>query len=156
MYFKHLLSSSYCILFFILDLDPSATLQFLHLTRANFFLIQIRRKSSINSSGRSCGSRNFAMNGDGIIEVIPLSALPDPERRRSGNQWQLSCVPCSPPPPQPPLRHVSTRRRHHRRAPRYNSVSKIDRASRVVFPLFFLAINVFYWWSYLSRSERIS
>ncbi|XP_043266670.1 gamma-aminobutyric acid receptor alpha-like isoform X2 [Venturia canescens] len=116
----------------------------------------IRRKSSANSSGRSCGNRSFTLNGDGVIEVIPLAALPDPERRNSSGQWQLSCVPCSPPPPQPPPRiHVSTRRRR-RRAPRYNSVSKIDRASRVVFPLLFLAINVFYWWSYLSRSERIS
>lgn len=39
--------------------------------------------------------------------------------------------------------------------PRYNSVSKIDRASRLVFPLFFLAINLAYWFSYLSRSKRI-
>ncbi|XP_055627954.1 gamma-aminobutyric acid receptor alpha-like [Toxorhynchites rutilus septentrionalis] len=47
------------------------------------------------------------------------------------------------------------RRRRRKRTPRFNSVSKIDRASRIFFPLLFLAINVFYWFLYLSRSERI-
>uniref|UniRef100_A0A182KF53 Neurotransmitter-gated ion-channel transmembrane domain-containing protein n=1 Tax=Anopheles christyi TaxID=43041 RepID=A0A182KF53_9DIPT len=46
-------------------------------------------------------------------------------------------------------------RRRRKRAPRFNSVSKIDRASRIFFPLLFLAINVFYWVLYLSRSERL-
>ncbi|XP_043483253.1 gamma-aminobutyric acid receptor alpha-like isoform X1 [Leptopilina heterotoma] len=118
-----------------------------------------RRKSSGNSSqpnkssggGGSGNNRNFPMSDDGVIEVIQLSALPEPDRNDNG-QWQLSCVPRQPPPPKP---RVPSRRRH-RRVPRYNSVSKIDRASRVVFPLFFLTINVFYWYAYLSRSERIS
>ncbi|XP_055593191.1 gamma-aminobutyric acid receptor alpha-like [Uranotaenia lowii] len=47
------------------------------------------------------------------------------------------------------------RRRRKKRTPRFNSVSKIDRASRIFFPLLFLAINVFYWVSYLSRSTRL-
>lgn len=47
-------------------------------------------------------------------------------------------------------------RKRKKRTPRYNSVSKIDKASRIVFPLLFAAINVFYWYSYLSRSERIN
>ncbi|KAG8225043.1 hypothetical protein J437_LFUL000021 [Ladona fulva] len=47
-------------------------------------------------------------------------------------------------------------KRRKKRTPRYNSVSKIDRASRVVFPLCFLAINLFYWYNYLSRSERMN
>ncbi|KAH8270179.1 hypothetical protein KR018_005378 [Drosophila ironensis] len=46
-------------------------------------------------------------------------------------------------------------RRKGKRTPQYNSVSKIDRASRIVFPLLFLLINVFYWYGYLSRSSRI-
>ncbi|GAB0100716.1 Gamma-aminobutyric acid receptor alpha-like [Sergentomyia squamirostris] len=46
-------------------------------------------------------------------------------------------------------------RRRRRQAPRFNSVSKIDRFSRVVFPLLFLVINLFYWYSYLSRSSRL-
>ncbi|KFB37577.1 AGAP011349-PA-like protein [Anopheles sinensis] len=46
-------------------------------------------------------------------------------------------------------------RRRRKREPRFNSVSKIDRASRIFFPLLFLAINVFYWFLYLSRSERL-
>ena len=50
---------------------------------------------------------------------------------------------------------ISDQRRHRRKMPRFNSVSKIDRASRLGFPLLFLAINLFYWFSYLSRSKRI-
>ncbi|XP_017059050.1 gamma-aminobutyric acid receptor alpha-like [Drosophila ficusphila] len=46
-------------------------------------------------------------------------------------------------------------RRKGKRTPQYNSVSKIDRASRIVFPLLFILINVFYWYGYLSRSARI-
>lgn len=42
-----------------------------------------------------------------------------------------------------------------KRTPRFNSVSKIDRSSRVVFPVLFVAINLFYWYSYLSRTQRI-
>ena len=52
-------------------------------------------------------------------------------------------------------RRARVARERQRRMPRYNSVSKIDRASRLVFPLFFLAINLFYWFAYLSRSKRI-
>ncbi|XP_066590449.1 gamma-aminobutyric acid receptor alpha-like isoform X2 [Prorops nasuta] len=124
-----------------------------------------RRKSSSGGS-KSKGAKNFTLNGDGLIEVIPLSAIPEPESNRMSrdfrHHWQLSCVPCSPPPVQttPPRRKVSSScsatRRRRRRTPRYNSVSKIDRASRVVFPLFFLTINLFYWYAYLSRSERIN
>ncbi|XP_012224673.1 gamma-aminobutyric acid receptor alpha-like isoform X1 [Linepithema humile] len=118
-----------------------------------------RRKSS---GARRRGSRNYTMNGDGTIEVIPLSAISLPERDPAApSHWQISCVTCGPPPrqtpPPPPSRRTtsSTSRRRRRRTPRYNSVSKIDRVSRVVFPLFFLAINLFYWCAYLSRSERI-
>ncbi|XP_015512995.1 gamma-aminobutyric acid receptor alpha-like [Neodiprion virginianus] len=116
-----------------------------------------RRKSSIASNARIRGSRGCPASRERIVEVIPLSEIPFPEvRRRSSGQWQLTCLPCSPPPPVPePPRRISTRKRR-KRTPRYNSVSKIDRASRVVFPLLFLAINVFYWWAYLARSERIS
>ncbi|XP_034246807.1 gamma-aminobutyric acid receptor alpha-like [Thrips palmi] len=50
----------------------------------------------------------------------------------------------------------NSRRRHKPRTPRFNSVSQIDRASRVVFPLLFLTINIAYWCAYLSRSQRIA
>ncbi|XP_050459033.1 gamma-aminobutyric acid receptor alpha-like isoform X2 [Cataglyphis hispanica] len=129
-----------------------------------------------NSGARGRNHGNF-INGDSMIEVIPLSAIsihPDKDSTVASH-WQISCVTCSPPSrqttaitaktttksplPPPPLSSrqttLSTSRRRRRRTPRYNSVSKIDRASRVVFPLFFLAINVFYWYAYLSRSERI-
>lgn len=36
-----------------------------------------------------------------------------------------------------------------------NSVSKIDKISRVVFPMTFTSLNIFYWYSYLKHSERI-
>lgn len=36
----------------------------------------------------------------------------------------------------------------------FNSVSKVDKFSRVVFPLLYLAINLIYWVFYLSRSQR--
>lgn len=137
-------------------------------------LFQARRK---NSGARGRNNRGNFINGDSMIEVIPLSAIsihPDKDSTVASH-WQISCVTCSPPsrqttaitartttkspPPAPPLSSrqttLSTSRRRRRRTPRYNSVSKIDRASRVVFPLFFLAINVFYWYAYLSRSERI-
>lgn len=118
--------------------------------------LQARRKSSANSGARGRAGRSFTMNGDGMIEVIPLSAISIPDKDPAVDHWQISCVTCSPPPrqPSPPKKTKSVGRRR-RRAPRYNSVSKIDRASRVVFPLFFLAINLFYWYAYLSRSERM-
>lgn len=31
----------------------------------------------------------------------------------------------------------------------YNSVSKIDQMSRIVFPIAFIIFNLFYWWFYL-------
>lgn len=125
-------------------------------------LFQTRRKSSASSSAQGRDNRNFTINGDSMIEVIPLSAISIPDRDPAvTGHWQISCVTCSPPPRQmpapPPSRRItsSTSRRRHRRTPRYNSVSKIDRVSRVMFPLFFLTINLFYWYAYLSRSERI-
>ncbi|KAL6417940.1 hypothetical protein ACFW04_008586 [Cataglyphis niger] len=127
-----------------------------------------------NSRARGGNNHDNFINGDSMIEVIPLSAIsihPDKDATVASH-WQISCVTCDPssrqitaktttksPLPPPPLSSrqttLSTSRRRRRRTPRYNSVSKIDRASRVVFPLFFLAINVFYWYAYLSRSERI-
>jgi len=36
-----------------------------------------------------------------------------------------------------------------------NSVSQIDKISRIVFPLAFFTLNAFYWYTYLKHSERI-
>ncbi|BET02061.1 Neurotransmitter-gated ion-channel transmembrane region [Nesidiocoris tenuis] len=101
------------------------------------------------------------------IKVIPLSACTISSMSGRKDSWATgipSCLGCpraetpvERPPPIPPARSSNLRpsRRKRRRAPRFNSVSKIDRASRMVFPLCFLFINLFYWYTYLSRSERI-
>lgn len=47
-------------------------------------------------------------------------------------------------------------RRQRSRGTQFNSVSKIDKISRIVFPLLFFIINLFYWYIYLSRSRRMS
>jgi hypothetical protein len=38
----------------------------------------------------------------------------------------------------------------------FNSVSKIDRLSRVLFPLSFFVINSIYWWSYFHKEEAFA
>ncbi|XP_076181210.1 GABA-gated ion channel [Ptiloglossa arizonensis] len=120
-------------------------------------MAQVHKKSPDTPVDPGHPSRSFTMNEDGMIEVIPLAAIPAPSRDPGLGHWQMSCMAYTPPPPrQPPPVRKTTGRRRRRRTPRYNSVSKIDRASRVVFPLFFLAINVFYWYAYLKRSERIN
>lgn len=121
-----------------------------------FQITQSNKRTAGNLATREHPSRNFTMSEDGMIEVIPLSAIPEPSKNPAMGHWQMSCVACSPPPRQTPPSRKESGRRRRRRTPRYNSVSKIDRASRIVFPLFFLAINVFYWFAYLSRSERIN
>jgi hypothetical protein len=55
---------------------------------------------------------------------------------------------------QRPNIHVQINMKQKKRKPRYNSVSKIDRAYRIVFPLSFIAINAFYWYVYLSNRKR--
>nr|CAH7763557.1 unnamed protein product [Callosobruchus chinensis] len=106
-----------------------------------------------------------------FIEVIPLSAcsIPLPHHRKPSQTWSsLSCISRSESRSsfliqkgtqekhrKPSYQSQTQPRRKKKRAPRFNSVSKIDRASRVVFPFLFIVINVFYWYSYLSRTNRI-
>lgn len=54
------------------------------------------------------------------------------------------------------MQSVNRQPSNPRRRKYFNSVSKIDQFSRVVFPLLFLCINLFYWYIYLSRSRRMS
>ncbi|XP_017769890.1 PREDICTED: gamma-aminobutyric acid receptor alpha-like isoform X2 [Nicrophorus vespilloides] len=104
------------------------------------------RRSSQPWSPLQCLGRRTAGNDDEHVPVVPTMALglgPSSVSSISGPRMSIQ---------QGPRIH---RRRRKKRTPRFNSVSKIDRASRVVFPLLFLTINLFYWYSYLSRTERI-
>ncbi|XP_053671795.1 gamma-aminobutyric acid receptor alpha-like [Anopheles nili] len=83
--------------------------------------------------------------------VTPATSLGGRHRRRSGTVTIDAPVPAA----EVTAANGHRTRRRRKRTPRFNSVSKIDRASRIFFPLLFLAINVFYWFLYLSRSERI-
>ncbi|XP_077296624.1 gamma-aminobutyric acid type A receptor subunit Grd [Arctopsyche grandis] len=129
-----------------------------------------------NTPGSSTEDTNYSETKNGkdvfLLEVIPLRACITPTipSRRSSLSWTgLPCL--SRTQPELNTQHIipttvsdhrlsfqassGSIKKKKKRMPRYNSVSKIDRASRVVFPLLFLAINLFYWYSYLSRSERI-
>ena len=37
-----------------------------------------------------------------------------------------------------------------------NSVSKIDRLSRVLFPVTFFLLNAFYWWGYVTKDDHFT
>lgn len=60
----------------------------------------------------------------------------------------------------PPCKNIQKMRqgrgnsRGQGRSRNYNSVSKIDKCSRIAFPLLFFAINLLYWVFYLTRSQR--
>ncbi|CAH1986630.1 unnamed protein product [Acanthoscelides obtectus] len=106
-----------------------------------------------------------------FVEVIPLSAcaIPMPHHRKPSQTWSsLSCLSRSESRSsfliqkgaqendrKPSYQSQTQPKRRKKRTPRFNSVSKIDRASRVVFPFLFIVINLFYWYSYLSRTNRI-
>ncbi|XP_018333904.1 gamma-aminobutyric acid receptor alpha-like, partial [Agrilus planipennis] len=142
---------------------------------------ECRKNSKTGGSRKPRFLENANGEQSNTVEVITLSACTIPlttpsSRKSSRSSWNhLPCISC----PQdektnnkplfpsnpgvnsnPAGQHTNTAqsrksRRKKKRAPRFNSVSKIDRASRVVFPLLFLTINLFYWYSYLSRTKRI-
>ncbi|XP_035787592.1 gamma-aminobutyric acid receptor alpha-like isoform X3 [Anopheles albimanus] len=111
------------------------------------------------TSSSLMGAPLSAVAASGVVDMATTSFGGKHRRRTSGSgttrrgQQHITIDAPSTPISAAPNVHRSRRRR--KRAPRFNSVSKIDRASRIFFPLLFLAINVFYWCLYLSRSERI-
>ncbi|XP_044748312.1 gamma-aminobutyric acid receptor alpha-like [Coccinella septempunctata] len=116
-----------------------------------------------------------ANNDPNFIEVIPLSACTIPMPRRPSQSWShLSCLKKNSSDREPvpsnntnvvqiekerklsaSINHQHPKRRKKKRTPRFNSVSKIDKASRIVFPVLFVTINLFYWYCYLSRTKRL-
>lgn len=130
-----------------------------------------RKSSTCSARRQNYQNLNCGENHNHYVEVIPLSAcsIPITPARRSSQPWSnLSCIGRSQEDKLEAPIAVSAitthrlsfqgqkqRKKKKKRTPRFNSVSKIDRASRVVFPLLFLTINLFYWYSYLSRTERL-
>ena len=45
-------------------------------------------------------------------------------------------------------KHLTKSAEKRRNAKAINSVSRVDRVSRIIFPLFFLVLNLIYWYSY--------
>lgn len=124
-----------------------------------------------NSASRR-SSQNKYKNDQNVIEVIPLSActIPITPVRRPSQHWTtIPCISKKQDDDNEPKslnsnltssrkssdQSQTIKKKRKKRTPRFNSVSKIDRASRIVFPLLFLTINLFYWYSYLSRTNRI-
>ncbi|XP_058457753.1 gamma-aminobutyric acid receptor alpha-like isoform X2 [Malaya genurostris] len=107
----------------------------------------VRKSSKISWADLSClgGKEQHTPNFANSSQSTPTATI-------KRNSIQLSSSVCGSDEPQ----SIHLRRRKRRkRTPRFNSVSKIDRASRIFFPLLFLAINLFYWYLYLSRSARL-
>ncbi|XP_058832240.1 gamma-aminobutyric acid receptor alpha-like [Topomyia yanbarensis] len=126
----------------------SNLIEVIPLSMCSIPITPIRKSSKTSWADLSCfggkdqDSPNFAS-----------SSLSTPTATIKRNSMQLSGGVCGGANGAQPIHH--RRRKRRKRTPRFNSVSKIDRASRIFFPLLFLAINLFYWYLYLSRSARL-
>lgn len=77
--------------------------------------------------------RNIKADDSAVVQIQPDGNASPPERRRHRS---------------------STRSRQGDGGNSMNSVSKIDQVSRVFFPALFLAINLFYWYTYTTPSPE--
>ena len=125
-----------------------------------------------SSISEVASSTDLLPNGTLLLEGVqlpdspPVTSSTAADRLRARSTASLpACRPRPPPPPRRPRPQVRPRRRRRRRRSRpydgamhtqFNSVSRIDRISRGLFPSVFLLLNLIYWYSYLSHSERIT
>lgn len=98
-----------------------------------------RRESARDSPTKNCGSST-------VTTTTVIISAPQPPRNNNPQKKRISLANLG--------AGLKRDRSRPKRMPRFNSVSKIDRASRVFFPLVFFVINLFYWYSYLTKSER--
>ncbi|XP_043241109.1 gamma-aminobutyric acid receptor alpha-like [Amphibalanus amphitrite] len=117
-----------------------------------------------SSISELASSSDLVSNGTLLLEGVHLPDSPPPlqaaDRLRARSTASL---PASRPRRAPPPRRPRPRARRRRCRPfdgsmqtQFNSVSRIDRISRGLFPSVFLLLNLIYWYSYLSHSERIT
>ncbi|XP_035708502.1 gamma-aminobutyric acid receptor alpha-like isoform X3 [Folsomia candida] len=114
---------------------------------------------------RSVG--NLDIRRDPSVRSLQMSIIevPPPPRLNNGGmggssssgEGRTSSSMRNPPTPPPPPNWASfcrkQGRKHFLEMESVNSVSKVDQFARVFFPVSFLAINVFYWYSYLYKNS---
>lgn len=126
---------------------------------------KIRRKSSSKSTWLKWPCRSKRKSAQVYSSSPPFQEVPDDEEDDDDDDEVVDEIATRIKPQAPTLNRLSfqtaaavvtnsIRERRRRRTPRFNSVSKIDRISRVFFPFVFFLINLFYWYSYLTKSER--
>ncbi|KAF0311390.1 Gamma-aminobutyric acid receptor subunit alpha-6 [Amphibalanus amphitrite] len=137
---------------------------FLWLSYGFIFATIIELSFFASSISELASSSDLVSNGTLLLEGVHLPDSPPPlqaaDRLRARSTASL---PASRPRRAPPPRRPRPRARRRRCRPfdgsmqtQFNSVSRIDRISRGLFPSVFLLLNLIYWYSYLSHSERIT
>lgn len=129
-------------------------------------------------SSSSCQFAGLALVGHPQLQQMAIIDMPPPLKINNGGGLGGSGEDSPSGIPGCPQRHAQPRNYHHHRRDsawnfcarkkrdklrqrqrmeleNVNSVSKVDKFARIFFPLSFLCINVFYWYSYLYKSSDI-